>query len=70
MSKDLQSVLQQALRLSGDEQVLLREALEEAEVSVKDSIYLPRVAGLNRNDPCVLQDLNVALLEEYLGELP
>lgn len=68
MSNNFQKVLQAALRLPLAEQIQLREALEDAEgISLE---LPPRVPGLNRNGPRFLQDLNVPLPVEYLGELP
>ena len=70
MNSHFQQVLQEALRLPVDEQIRLREALEDAEGNPPDIMLPPRVAGLNRNDTRVLQDPEAALPEEYLGELP
>jgi hypothetical protein len=70
MSNSFQQVLQEALRLSPDEQLRLREALEDAESTLPSSILPPRVAGLNKHDPRVLHDPEAPLPAEYLGELP
>ncbi len=70
MSNNFQRVLEDALRLPPDEQMRLREALEDAEGNPPGTTLPPRIAGLNRSDPRVLQDPEAPLPEEYLGELP
>jgi hypothetical protein len=70
MSNNFQQVHQDALRISPDEQMRLREALEDAEGNLPSSILPPRVAGLNKNDPRVLQDPESPLPAEYPSELP
>ena len=63
-------ILQDALRLSPDDQVRLREALEDAEATPDGATLPPRVLGLNRHDPRVLHDPGEALPEDYSGEQP
>ena len=70
MSTQFYEVLREALLLPLDEQIQLRQALEDAEGKQAGLAFLPRVAGLNRNDQWVLPDLDASLPAEYLGELP
>ena len=70
MSNNYQQVLQAALRLPPDEQLQLREALEDAEGNPPGTAIPPHIPGLNRHDPRVLHDPETPLPEEYPGDLP
>ncbi len=70
MSDEFKQILQDALRLPPDEQARLREALEDADGNPSGAAVPPRIAGLNRDDPRVLHDLEAPLTTEYLGEPP
>ena len=70
MSNSFQQVLQDAVRLPPDEQIRLREALEDVESNPPGLVLPPRVPGLNRDDPRVLQDPEAPLPKEYLGKRP